>query len=57
MEHNYFQLDQKYYKQTEGLARIAPTSGILAEIFIQHAEHKHLYPIYNMQNISIYTQF
>jgi hypothetical protein len=44
MEQNYFQFDQKYYKQTEGLAMGAP-SAIVAEIFIQHMDHKHLHPI------------
>jgi hypothetical protein len=44
-EQNYFQLDQKYYKQTEGLAMGAPTSAILAEIYMQHMEHKQIYPI------------
>jgi hypothetical protein len=30
-EQKYFQFDQKYYKQTEGLAMGSPTSAILAE--------------------------
>jgi hypothetical protein len=45
MEQNYFQFDQKYCKQTEGLAMGAPTSALVAEIFIQHMDHKYLYPI------------
>jgi hypothetical protein len=45
MEQNYFQFDQKYYKQIEGLAMGDPTSAILAEIFTQHMEHKYIYPI------------
>jgi hypothetical protein len=36
MEQNYFQFDQQYCKQTEGL---------LAEVYIQHMGHKQLYPI------------
>jgi hypothetical protein len=32
-ERNYFQFDQQYYKQTEGLAMGAPTSAILAELY------------------------
>jgi ectoine hydroxylase-related dioxygenase (phytanoyl-CoA dioxygenase family) len=42
MEQNYFQFDRHYYKQREELAMGAPTSTILAEIFIQHTEHKHI---------------
>jgi hypothetical protein len=44
-EQNYFQFDQQYYKQTDGLAMGAPTSSILAETYIQHMEHKQIYPI------------
>jgi hypothetical protein len=39
IEQNYFQVDQEYYKQTNGLAMGAPTSSVLAEIYIQHTEH------------------
>jgi hypothetical protein len=31
MEQNYFQVDQEYFKQTDGLAMGAPVSSILAE--------------------------
>jgi hypothetical protein len=54
MEQNYFQFDQKYYKQMEGLAMGAPTSAILAETFIQHMEHKYTYPILNTQIFAYY---
>jgi hypothetical protein len=30
-----FQFNQQYYKQTEGLAMVAPTYAIFAEVFIQ----------------------
>jgi hypothetical protein len=42
MEQNYFQFDQQYYKQTDGLPMGAPTS-LLAEIYIQPMEHKQIY--------------
>jgi hypothetical protein len=45
IEQNYFQFDQQYYKQTVRLAMGAPTSAILAETYIQHIEHKQIYPI------------
>jgi hypothetical protein len=32
-EQNYFQFDQQYYKQPEGLAMGAPTSAVLAETY------------------------
>jgi glycine/serine hydroxymethyltransferase len=34
LEQNNFQTDQEYYKQTDGLAMGAPTSSVLAEIYI-----------------------
>jgi hypothetical protein len=34
MAQNYFQSDQQYFKQTDGLAMGAPTSAILVEIYI-----------------------
>jgi hypothetical protein len=45
MEQNYFQFNEQYYEQTKGLAMAAPTSAILAKVYIQHMEHKQLYPI------------
>jgi hypothetical protein len=42
MIQNYFQFDQQYYEQTEGLAMGAPISAILAEVFIQYMEHKYV---------------
>jgi hypothetical protein len=35
-EHNYMQFSDQFYNQNEGLAMGAPTSAIVAEIFIQH---------------------
>jgi hypothetical protein len=57
MEKNYFQFDQKYYKQTDGLAMGTPTSAILAETFIQHMEHKYIYPILNTQQVTAYYRY
>jgi hypothetical protein len=39
IEENYFQFDQEYYKQTDGLAMGITTSSILAETCVQHMEH------------------
>jgi hypothetical protein len=57
MEQNYFQFYQQYYKQTERLAMGAPTWAILAETFIQHMEHKHIYPVLKTQQIIAYYRF
>jgi hypothetical protein len=46
IEQNYFQFEQEYYKQTDGLATGAPTSSVLAETYVQHMEHTQIYPIY-----------
>jgi hypothetical protein len=57
MEQNYFLFDQKFYKQVKGLAMGAPTSAILAEIFIQHMEHIYLYPILRKQKTFAYYRY
>jgi hypothetical protein len=57
LEQNYFQFDQQYYKQTEGLVMGAPTSAILAETFIQHMEHKQLYPILRTHEIIAHYKY
>jgi hypothetical protein len=57
LEQNYFQYDKQHYKQTEGLAMGAPTSAVLAEIFTQHMEHKHIYPILKTQEIIAYYRY
>jgi hypothetical protein len=44
---NYVQLDNAYYKQTGGLAMGAPTSAIVADIFIQHLEPTKIVEILN----------
>jgi hypothetical protein len=39
---NYFQFNGKYYIQNEGLAMGSPLSGILAEIYLNDFENKHI---------------
>jgi hypothetical protein len=41
----------------EGLAMGAPTSAILAETYIQHMEHKHLYQILLKHKIAGYFRY
>jgi hypothetical protein len=43
--------------QTEGLAMGAPTSNILAEVYIQYTEHKKLYPILKKHQIIEYFRY
>jgi hypothetical protein len=43
-EQTYFQIDQQYYKQADGLAMGVPSSAILAETYIQHMVHTQIYP-------------
>jgi hypothetical protein len=57
LEQKYFQFDQQYYKQTERLAMGAPTSAIPTETFIQHMEHKHIYPILKTQGITAFYRY
>jgi hypothetical protein len=57
MERNYLQFEQQYYKEIEGLAMGAPLLAILAETFIQHMEHNHIYPILKTQQIIEYYKY
>jgi hypothetical protein len=45
MNQNYFHHNGEFYKQTQGLAMGAPTSPILAEIYMQYLEHNDIYDI------------
>jgi hypothetical protein len=57
MEQNYFQFNQEYYKQIDGLAMEAPTSSILAEIYVQNMEHTKIYRILIKQQIITYFRY
>jgi hypothetical protein len=57
MKQNYYQFEQQYYEQTEGLAIGAPVSAILVDIFIQYMEHKHIYPILRTREIVAYYRY
>jgi hypothetical protein len=52
IDQNYLQFNNQYYKQDEGLAVGAPTSGFLAEIFIQYLEHTNIINI--LKNITFW---
>jgi hypothetical protein len=38
MEPYYFQVDQEYYKQIDGIFTGAPTLSVLAETYVKHME-------------------
>jgi hypothetical protein len=57
MKQNYFQFDQQYYEQTEGLAMGVPISAILAEVFIEYMEHKYIYPVLRTRKILAYYRY
>jgi hypothetical protein len=39
---NYFEMDSKVYHQSEGLAMGAPSSALLAEIYLQFLQHNQI---------------
>jgi hypothetical protein len=56
-EQNYIEHNRKWYKQNDGLAMGAPTSAILAEVFIQHLEHTEIVHILQRSQIIDYHQY
>jgi hypothetical protein len=42
VKQNYFEMDSKFYHQSEGLAKGAPSSAFLAEIYLQYLEHNQI---------------
>ena len=57
VEQNYFQFNNKIYKQQEGLARGSPLSAILSEIFLQHMEEKLIPQIMNKYNVKHWFRY
>jgi hypothetical protein len=57
MQQNYFQFEEKYYKQTDGLAVGAPTSAILAKAYTQNMEHKQIHQILIKHEIIGYFKY
>jgi hypothetical protein len=57
LEQNYFQFNQQYYKQTNGLAMGTPTFGILAETYLEHMEHTQMYPLLIKHQITGYSRY
>jgi hypothetical protein len=57
LNQNFLQHNNHHYTQNEGLAMGAPTSAILAEVFIQHLEHNDIIDILQKHNIIDYYRY
>jgi hypothetical protein len=57
LDQNYFQYNNELYSQNEGLAMGAPTSSILAEIYIQYLEHNGIIQILQNHHIIDYYRY
>ena len=44
LEHNYFQYNQTFYKQKEGLSMGSPLSPMLSNIYMELIEHYYIHP-------------
>jgi hypothetical protein len=56
-EQNYIEHNGKWYKQNDGLAMGAPTSAILAEVFIQCLEHTDIVNVLQKSHIVDYHRY
>jgi hypothetical protein len=57
IEQNYFETDYKFYHQSEGLAMGAPSSALLAEIYLQFLEHKQILHLLLKHKILSYHRY
>jgi hypothetical protein len=57
LDQNYFQYNNELYSQNEGLAMGAPTSSILAEIYIQYLEHNGIIQVLQKHHIIDYYRY
>jgi hypothetical protein len=57
LDQNYFQYNNEIYSQKEGLAMGAPTTSILAEIYIQYPEHNGIIQILKNHHIIDYYRY
>jgi hypothetical protein len=54
---NYFAHNNNIVTQQNGLAMGCPSSGLIAEIFLQHLEHRHLTNLTHKHHITFYCRF
>jgi hypothetical protein len=57
LEQNYFQFKQKINKPKQGVAMGSPISGLIAEIFLQHHEQKHVKQALDKKHVLLYTRY
>jgi peptide methionine sulfoxide reductase MsrA len=57
LEQNYFQHNNIFYKQKDGLTMGAPSSSILSEIFLQFMEHNEILKILTDHKIISYSRY
>jgi hypothetical protein len=57
LEQNYFQHNNQFFKQKEGLAMGAPSSPIFSEIFLQFLEHNVILKILSDHKIVSYYRY
>ena len=57
LEHNYFTFRNQNYFQNTSLAMGAPTSAVLAEVYLQHLEHTKIFKIITQNNILGYFRY
>jgi hypothetical protein len=57
LDQNFFIFNNEYYKQETGLAMGAPSSAILAEIYLQSLEHNKIYNILIKHKIKGYFRY
>ena len=57
LEQNYFEYQDTFYSQTQGLAMGTPTSSVLSKIFLQYIEHTQIYDIPRQHNIIGYFRY
>jgi hypothetical protein len=57
LDQNYFSFNNEFYTQDSGLAMGAPSSAILAEVFLQEVEHNEIYTILKKYNIEGYFRY
>jgi hypothetical protein len=56
-EQNYFEMDSKFYHQSEGLAMGASSSALLAEIYLQFLEHNQILHLLLKHKILSYHRY
>jgi hypothetical protein len=57
LQQNYFAFQNNIFQPHTGIAMESPISGIIAEIFLQYLENKHLNQLLDEKSIIFYTRY